>query len=454
MVAAAKRAVATRRIGAHRVEHDPEEMVASFDQAIASVLAAVPRTTRIEAAGLATQRSSLVCWDRRSGEPLSPVLSWQDRRTHAWMRRMRAAAARVHRRTGLVLSPHYGASKLRWCRDHLPAVRRAGAEGRLAWGPLASFLTFRLLAERPHVVDPVHASRTLLWSLRRNAWDPRLLSLFGLPREPLPEIVPNLHPFGTLVTAGRRIPLRLVIGDQPAALFAPGRLEPEVVHLNVGTGAFVQRPCRRPLRAAGLLTGMVLSSGRGSIYALEGTVNGAGSALAWAGSRLGISPRTAERELPRWLAASGSPPLFINGVSGLGAPFWVPDLRSRFVGAGSAREKMAAVVESIAFLAQANLDAMRRRLPLPRRLRITGGFSALDGLCRRVADLSGLAVERPHDPEATARGVAWLLAGNSAGWDENSVADRFDPASDAELHKRYRRWRHALRDAIAAIGPR
>jgi glycerol kinase len=450
IVAAAKRAIATRRIGAHRVEHDPEELVASFEEAIASVLAAVPRWARIEAAGLATQRSSLVCWDRLSGEPLSPVLSWQDRRTHAWLRRLGASAASVHRRTGLVLSPHYGASKLRWCQDHLPAVRRAGAAGRLAWGPLASFLTFRLLAERPHLVDPVHASRTLLWSLRRNAWDHELLSLFGLPVEPLPGIVPNLHAFGTLVCSGHRIPLRLVIGDQPAALFARGRLEADVAHLNVGTGAFVQRPCHRPLRAAKLLTGVVLVSGRGSIYALEGTVNGAGSAIAWATARLGIAPRAAEREMPEWLAACDSPPLFLNGISGLGAPFWVPDLRSRFVGSGSAKEKMVAVVESIAFLAQSNLDAMGRRLPPPRRLRITGGFSALDGLCQRMADLSGLIVERPHDPEATARGVAWLLAANPSGWWEARPPDRFTPPPHPALRDRYHRWRRALGEAIAA----
>jgi len=450
IVAAAKRAVATRRIGPHRVEHDPEEMVTSFKEAIASVLAAIPRSSRIEAAGLATQRSSLVCWDRLSCMPLSPVLSWQDRRTHAWLRRLGASAASVHRRTGLVLSPHYGASKLRWCLDHLPAVRRAASAGTLAWGPLASFLTFRLLAERPHLVDPVHASRTLLWSLRRNAWDPGLLALFGLPAAPLPEIVPNLHPFGTLIASGRRIPLRLVIGDQPAAIFAPGRLEPDVAHLNIGTGAFVQRPCHRPLRAAKLLTGVVLVSGRGSIYALEGTVNGAGSAIAWATTRLGLATRAAEREMPAWLAASDSPPLFLNGISGLGAPFWVPDFRSRFVGSGSSAEKLVAVVESIAFLAQANLDAMGRRLPPPRRLRITGGFSSLDGLCRRMASLSGLVVERPRDHEATARGIAWLLAANPAGWRESTPADRFLPAADLALRERYRRWRRALGDAITA----
>ena len=79
---------------------------------------------------------------------------------------------RVHAATGLRLSPHYGTSKIRWLLDHLPEVRRAADGGRLAVGPLVSFILFRMLRERPLVVDPANASRTLLWDLRSRAWSP------------------------------------------------------------------------------------------------------------------------------------------------------------------------------------------------------------------------------------------------------------------------------------------
>ena len=53
----------------------------------ASVQAAVgdclsgEQAASVVAVGLSTQRESVVVWDRETGRALSPVLSWQDRRT-------------------------------------------------------------------------------------------------------------------------------------------------------------------------------------------------------------------------------------------------------------------------------------------------------------------------------------------------------------------------------------
>jgi glycerol kinase len=117
-------------------------------------------TAAITAAALATQRSSVVCWDKESGTALSPILSWQDRRTAVELESLANHGAEIRQRTGLPLSPHYGASKLRWCWQNLPRVRTAWRKGRLAWGPLASFLTYRLTAEKTLAADPANASRT------------------------------------------------------------------------------------------------------------------------------------------------------------------------------------------------------------------------------------------------------------------------------------------------------
>jgi glycerol kinase len=182
-------------------EQDGDELVASISTAIAKVLAALgERRHDIAAAGLASQRASCICWDRRDGRPLSPLFSWQDRREHLWLRQLEAHGEEVHRKTGLFLSAHYGASKLRWALDHLPAVRAARAAGTLCWGPQASFLAFRLLDEHPMFADPQCAARTQLWNLRTRDWDPELLSLFGLPQGFLPQSVPAAH---AARTAGR-----------------------------------------------------------------------------------------------------------------------------------------------------------------------------------------------------------------------------------------------------------
>ena len=455
LVASGEAAVATRRPRPGWVEHDPDEVVASLRDALRLALAGLGADEAgIAAAGLAIQRSSVVCWDRESGTALSPVLSWQDRRNADWLRALDLDGAHLREITGLVASPHYGASKLRWCIDHLPQVRRALAEGRLCCGPLASFVLHRLLEERPCLVDPANASRTLLWDVRAHDWSMELLEACGIPRACLPASVPSRHAFGTLVLGERRVPLEVVTGDQPAALFAWGEPKPGTLFVNVGTGAFVQRVFAGEVPdAPGLLRGIAWQDAERSIGVLEGTVNGAGAALAWLAEERAVPVETLLEGAARWLREVGNPPLFINGVGGLGAPYWVANCPIRFSEAGELPEETVAVLESIVFLLQVNIEAVHAaRGAEPdavRRIIASGGIAQLDGLCQRLADLAGLPVERPADIEATARGVAWLLGVAEAPGD--ACSSRFVPRPDSALRQRFVRWRAALESSVAGL---
>ncbi len=446
--AAAERPCAVRHPRPHYVEHDPEELLDSVHTALAEVWGALgPRRVAVAAAGLATQRSSVLCWDRQDGRALSPVLSWQDTRAHQWIAGFGDCEAEIHERTGLRLSAHYGVGKLRWCLDHLDAVRTARVSGRLACGPLASFLLFRLLGERPLLVDPANASRTLLWSLHSRDWDPRLLDLFGVPRAPLPNCVPSVHSFGTLRLEGRALPLRVVSGDQSAALYAGGEPAPDTAFINIGTGAFLQRiQPHVPARAWPLLASVVLQDDAHLRFALEGTVNGAGSALQWLERGHGLTQPQAQLE--PWLAQVLAPPLFLNGISGLGSPYWVADFHSRFIGTGGLPERAVAVVESIVFLLLDNLERMDALAGPARRICASGGLARSDGLCQRLADASGLPVQRLGQCEASARGLAYVLAGAPKNWPDPAGGHRFEPTANAALRNRYRRWRAAMQAAV------
>lgn len=429
-------------------EQDGEEVVASIFDAVAQAVSKLgARKAEISCAGLASQRSNAVCWNRRDGRPLSPIFSWQDRRAHAWISQLEPAHGdAVHRKTGLFLSPHYGASKLRWALDHLPAVRAALQAGTLAWGPMASFLVYRLLKERPLLAEPQCAARTQLWNIHTRDWDADLLGLFGLPPGFLPRSVPTCHPWGTLETAGISVPLTAVNGDQSAAVFAFGWPEEDCAYVNIGTSAFVQRALTAfPGHVPRQLTGIILADGATTVYMVEGNVNGAGTALAWLQEELGIAEVTTQ--LPGWLERPGTPPLFLNGIAGLGGPFWQADFVSRFEGAGEPWQKAVAVVESIAFLLQANIDHMAQYVPPARRVRVSGGVSRLDGLCRRLASVSGLPVHRREDPEASARGIAYLAAGRPEGWNTARQEEGFAPEQDAGLRARYLRWRGLMERA-------
>lgn len=442
--ARAVREVAVHREGDDRVEQDAEELVSSLESAAREVLRSPAVVT---GAGLATQRSSIVCWDATTGEALGPVLSWQDRRAAEWMRTLAPPASTIRERTGLFPSAHYGASKLRWCLDHWPRVGAAARSGRLAWGPLAAFLAFRLTERTvgvPACVDPANASRTLLWNLHTRDWDDELLARFGLERAGLPRCVPTTHDHGPLRVAPATR-LRVLTGDQSAALYAFGDPSPEDLYVNLGTGAFAQRPSTPGLTLPERLpASVVLEDPRGVVQVSEGVVNGAGSALAWLASESGTA---LESSLARWLEDETDPALFLNGIAGLGSPYWVPDYPSRFVGSVTLAARTVGLIESILFLLRVNLEEMNARMPPPRRILCTGGFAGLDALCQRFANLVGIPVERPEQGEATARGVAWLTTARTAPWPSERT-DRFDPRTDSRLEQRYSEWRKLLEASL------
>jgi glycerol kinase len=431
------------------VEHDPEELVLSIVNSVRQALAGVAhRRGSIVSAGLATQRSSIVCWDKNSGTALSPVISWQDRRASGWIKQFSRYGEDIHKKTGLFLTAHYGFSKIRWCLDNIPQVRQAHQSGTLVIGPLASFIVFRLLEEQPIVIDPANASRTLVWNVHTLNWDEYLLKLFNIPQVLLPQCVSSYYPFGHINIAGARILMRLLTGDQSAALFAFGEPGTDTAYINVGTGAFAQRISHQLIQnTPRLLTSVVVQGDKNVVYALEGTVNGAGSAIVQVGHQLGMDSHNTRKMLPTWLDQASSPPLFLNGVSGLGAPYWVADFPSRFIGEGEDWEKLVSVAESIVFLLMVNLQEMHKVFPLPRQIIITGGLAKLDGLCQRMADLSRCTVRRPPECEATAIGIACLLHRPSRRFKQRK-GDLFQPQHNPDFQDRFEKWRQAMAAAL------
>lgn len=452
LIAHARETLEANRPSDDRVEYSAEEMLTSIRRSIEKVLEILGECRRdITAVGLATQRSNIACWDRQTGRALAPIIGWQDRRAYQWLDQLKPQTGVIHQRTGLFLNSHCGASKLRWCLDNIAEVKQAANEERLAFGPMASFIIHRLLDEQPLLSDPVNASRTQLLNIRSRDWDPELLKLFGLPAQALPAVVPNLHTFGTLTIQDISIPLRLLNGDQSTAIYAYGAVQPDTAYVNIGTGAFVSRPSGMArIFSKHLLTSLVLQKeNRDCDYVLEGTVNGAASALKWLAHQEGID--NIFEQLANWLEQTNSPPIFLNGVGGLGSPWWIADFKSRFHGQGSREEKAVAVAESIIFLLNINLEKMHHLSSPPEQIQITGGLAQIDGLCQRLADLSDLPVYRPRETEATARGIAFLLAGCPEHWPETDIGIWFTPQPNAALQARYAEWTTLMQTETTAM---
>ncbi len=448
--------IATMRDGA-RVEHDPDELIVSLLQSAGQAVSELGDELRsLQAAGLATQRSSIVCWDAHSGEALSPVLSWQDTRAAEWLEQFAPHWQRVHQLTGLVLSPHYGVSKLVWCMQNLPQVATALQSGRLRCGPLASFVAMRLCGRTEAMADPANGSRTLLWDKDKGDWSDELLELFGVPREILPVAAASRAEWGRLRVESKKWPLSVVTGDQSAALFAFGQPEADRVYMNLGTGAFVQRVApSADIDAGSLLSSVVYQDPALLATVVEGTVNGAGSALTRVSRERDISQQQLHDHATEWLEQTETPPLFINGIGGLGSPWWNSEVQSRFIGDDMSGDlsnnssltdpqAIAAVLESIVFMLAVNLQQQNSLLGSASGVVATGGLASIDALLQRLADLTGLVVKRTQIQEATSVGLAYLLAGLPGDWLEVQVESVFQPVTNdllqGKLQARFEQW--------------
>jgi len=423
------------------VEHDPDQMIESVFNVLGDIYDYLgERFNQIVDAGIATQRSSFVCWNKRTGQALTPIISWQDRRTVDDIDRYRHEKELIHEKTGLYLNPHYGATKIQWCLSHDDSLINQQQMGNLCIAPLASFILFHLLSGQPFKVDPANASRTLLMNNNSLMWDEKLLNIFDILMEPLPKIVDTKSEYGAIKYKGHTVPLSVCTGDQSAAIFFRGVPDTKSLFINVGTGAFIQQYCDKlpSLGEEKLLVSIVCSTKAEKSYVLEGTVNGAARALDWLAERQGGMNYV--DYLEAWSESITQPPVFLNGVSGVGSPFWLPNINSRFLSDAAIEDKFVAVLESVVFLIYENLLAFQKIREKAENVFISGGLSKSDALCQKLSDLSGFTIIRNPAVETTALGVYFLLSG-AVGHSNKLDKKSFFPSKNKPLVARYDTWK-------------
>ena len=468
-VASAQRPFEQRFPQPGHVTHDPEAIWETQLATAREVIERVGGPERIAAIGIANQRETTVVWDRFSGAPIADAIVWQSRITAPACDRLRAAGLEplFRERTGLPLDAYFSGPKIVHLLDSVPGARARAERGELAFGTVDSFLLWRLTGGRVHATDVSNASRTLLFDIRRLAWDDELLRHVGVPVAVLPEIRPTASSFGQTDPAlfGRPIPIGAVAGDQQAATFGQACFAEGEAKNTYGTGAFLlMNTGAAPVTSHnGLLSTVLWQLGHDApaAYALEGSVFVAGAAVQWL--RDGLRAIGSSGDVERLAAPENGGVYLVPAFTGLGAPYWDPYARGTIVGLtrGSGLAEIArATLESIAYQVADVIDAMEadsgRRLAT---LRVDGGAAANDTLLAFQADVLDVDVERPVVAETTALGAAYL-AGLTAGvWDgladvaANRAVDRtfragMDPARRAEL---VRGWRRAVERARAWI---
>jgi glycerol kinase len=454
------------------VEHNASEIWdTSFSVLQNAISDAGASPADIAAIGITNQRETTVLWDRATGDPVAPAIVWQDRRTAKLCERLKSDGleGEIRERTGLVLDPYFSGTKIMWLLEQDEGLRKRAEAGELAFGTIDSWLIYKLTGGEVHATEPSNASRTLLFSLGDEDWDPWVLDKLGIPEAMLPSVEPSSGRFGETapgVVGDSSIPISGVGGDQQSALFGQACFEPGMAKNTYGTGSFVLMNTGGELRRSdhGLLTSAGWVIDDHSTYVLEGSIFVTGAAVQWMRDGLEVISEAAETgPLAETVDDSGGTYL-VPAFVGLGAPHWDPYARGTYIGItrGTTKGHLArAVVEAMAFQTRDVVDAMNSDAGMPiEELRVDGGASVMDVLCQVQADQLGVVVKRPANPETTALGAAYLAGIAEGVWTMDDVADRWEAAATFEPNQDrsradedYATWKRAVERAKNWIEP-
>lgn len=450
------------------VEHNPLEIIASVRDVISQSLAeARIDSRRIVAIGITNQRETTVLWEKRTGRPIARAIVWQDRRSADLCGKLKREGLEpfFRKRTGLVLDPYFSGTKIRWLLDEIPGLRKRALRGEILFGTIDTWLLWNLTGGRAHATDATNASRTLLLDIRKVRWDPEILKRLKIPPSLLPTVYPSAHSYGRSVAFGSLkagIPICALVGDQQSALYGQGCYRAGEMKNTYGTGCFLVvnqgKKYREP--SEGLLGTLACDRAGKPSYALEGAVFIAGAAIQWLRDGLGLIKKAAETEgMARRLKETGGV-IFIPAFTGLGAPYWNPNVRGAIFGLtrGTGRAHLVkAALESIAYQTADVFEAMARVLRhRPAFLKVDGGAAANSYLLQFQADLLGVPVLRSDVTESTAWGAAKLSGVASGFWKDVETIDRarrykrFTPQlNPRERLKKLQTWRQAIQRLLA-----
>jgi glycerol kinase len=437
------------------VEHDAAEIWEVTRRVAAEAIAGAGiEGAELDAIGIANQRETVVAWDPASGEPLHRALVWQDRRTAERCEELRGYGYEklVRERTGLVLDPYFSGTKIEWL------MRNVRESDRAFFGTIDSFLVFKLTGR--HATDYTNASRTMLFDIRRLAWDDEFCDLLGVDPAQLPEPLPSAHVFGTTSEFGGEVPVAGIAGDQQAALFGQACHRAGMAKNTYGTGSFVllNTGSEAPPPSEGLLTTVACAPGEEAAYALEASIFVTGAAVQWLRDGLGIVGEAGESEAMAASLDGNDDVYFVPALTGLGSPHWDPYARGTIVGLtrGSRREHLArAALEAIAYQ---TVDAVRAQEAASgerlAELRADGGAVANRWLMQFQADALGAPVVVPEIAETTALGAAYLAGIATGRWSAEQVGEmwreaaRYEPAmGEDERQALLAEWRRAVERA-------
>jgi len=447
------------------VEHDPLEIWSTQLSVAAEVIVKAGLTAKdINSIGITNQRETTVIWDRETGQPIYNAIVWQDRRTSTYCDEIKkqGLSKKIQDKTGLIIDSYFSATKAKWILENIDGARAKADAGKLAFGTIDSWLIWKLTNGKTHVTDVTNASRTMMYNIHTLSWDDELLTLFGIPKQMLPEVKSSSEVYGE--TAGNilaaKLPIAGIAGDQQSALFGQMCTEIGMVKNTYGTGCFMLMNIGKEpkISANNLLTTIAWKINNEVFYALEGSIFIGGAVVQWLRDEMGLISKSADVETLAQKVKDTQGVYVVPAFAGLGAPHWDQHARGTITGLtrGTNKSHIArAALESIAYQTMDVLKAMEADAGVSiAELRVDGGATANNLLMQFQADLLNCKVIRPEVTEVTAIGAAYL-AGLATGFWESldqirsqwKINQTFIAEKGIDNSERIKGWNRAIKAA-------
>lgn len=446
------------------VEHNANQIWISVLATMArALLNGGLKADQIHSIGITNQRETTVIWDKKTSQPIYNAIVWQSRQTTDICDNLINEGYNdvFKSKTGLLIDAYFSGTKIKWILDNVPEARTKAENGELMFGTIDTWLVYKLTGH-VHVTDYTNASRTLLYNIHDLKWDVELCEILSVPMSILPLVKSSSEIYGYTLDYhffGQKVPISGIAGDQQAALFGQACFEKGMVKNTYGTGCFMLMNIGdKPLISKhGLLTTIAWGIGDEIVYALEGSVFVAGSAVQWLRDGIGLISSASETEKLASSLSTNNGVYIVPAFVGLGTPYWDSNAKGAIFGLtrGTKKEHLArAVLESICYQSLDVLSAMEADSNIKiKSLRVDGGATANNFIMQFQSDLLGIPVERPIIKETTALGSAYLSGLATGYWESlaeiktsRKIEKLFYPEIDQSTKKSYiKKWRAAVK---------
>ena len=406
------------------VEHNPEEIWVTTKKVIKEIINKNKKIKgNILTIGITNQRETTLLWDSKTGKCIYNAIVWQDRRTTNLCNKLKKKGLEnlIKSRTGLLLDPYFSATKIKWIIENIPSAKKLLKKNRLLFGTIDTYLIWKLTKGKIHATDSTNASRTMLFNIKKNCWDKKILKLLKIPESILPNVKNSADNFGFTDKSitKKSYPINGVIGDQQAATVGQSCFQKGSTKITFGTGAFIiMNTGNNKINSKNkLLSTICYRINNKTTFALEGSIFIAGASVQWLRDKLKIIKSAKITEKISKKQINNSNVYLVPAFTGLGAPYWKPNVRGILTGLTrdtGRNEIIRATLESVAYQTSDLLNAMKKDGLKPSVIKVDGGMANNYWFIQFLTDILNIKALKPKVYETTSLGAA-VMAGYYIG---------------------------------------